>query len=128
MKRQHQKKLYQYQCKVAPLCNHCDPKLCRTRKFGIGGGVTQVAMETITIQESENPLFFVQMSDNSVVTVTAEVLLRCQEIWSCGPNSHKMYVAKKQDHEFHISPNSWIEQKRFLFQKRADAAAGLKSL
>lgn len=29
---------YGYQCQQAPLCNYCEPKECKLRKFGIGSG------------------------------------------------------------------------------------------
>ena len=36
IKRQHEKKEWGYKCNDVPMCNLCDKKLCRTRKYGIG--------------------------------------------------------------------------------------------
>jgi hypothetical protein len=33
-----QKKDYAYACTKNPICNHCNSALCRTRKYGVGGG------------------------------------------------------------------------------------------
>jgi len=33
------KKAYRYKCKDQPVCAACDPELCRTRKFGVRGGL-----------------------------------------------------------------------------------------
>ena len=35
IKRQHDKKEWGYKCNDTPMCNLCDKKLCRERKFGI---------------------------------------------------------------------------------------------
>jgi hypothetical protein len=40
IKRQHDKKDWGYKCNDAPMCNLCDKKLCKSRKYGIGEEIT----------------------------------------------------------------------------------------
>ena len=48
IKRQHDKKEWGYKCNDTPMCNLCDKKLCRERKFGIGAvSYTHLTLPTI---------------------------------------------------------------------------------
>ena len=37
--KQHDGKDWGYKCNEEPMCSHCDKKLCKSRKFGIGGEI-----------------------------------------------------------------------------------------
>jgi hypothetical protein len=52
------KKDYNYTCKVAPICNHCNASLCRTRKFGVGSESDFPTITSLSKLDIEPPLWF----------------------------------------------------------------------
>lgn len=54
------RKEYGYQCSASPLCNHCQPKLCRTRLFGIDPN-GEAALDWAYVAGTER---YVRRSDN----------------------------------------------------------------
>jgi hypothetical protein len=60
LQKQHEKKAYGFQCNVQPLCNFCNKDLCRSRKYGIGGGgpVDFPKLTGMTILNSSPKMFF----------------------------------------------------------------------
>lgn len=60
IKKQHDKKSYGFQCNVQPLCNFCNKDLCRSRKYGVGGGglVEFPKLTGMTILNSTPKMFF----------------------------------------------------------------------
>lgn len=68
------KKNYSYKCKDTPLCNHCDAQACRLRPHGVGQG-SAPDISTISILDTEPPLFFVTLSSGSTVECSSDDLL-----------------------------------------------------
>lgn len=68
------KKDYAYKCKDAPLCSHCDQNTCRERKYGVGGELSP-EIASISILDSEPPLFFVALSSGGTVECSPDDLL-----------------------------------------------------
>jgi hypothetical protein len=60
------KKDYDYRCKDKPICNFCDEKLCYTKQFGKGGDVRMPAITSIRKYESDPPIFFVDIDEDTV--------------------------------------------------------------
>jgi len=60
LKKQHEKKQYGFQCSAQPLCNFCNKDVCRSRKYGIGGGgLTEFPKLTgMTVLNSSPKMFF----------------------------------------------------------------------
>ena len=60
LQKQHDKKVYGFQCTVQPLCNFCNKDLCRSRKYGIGGGgmAEFPKLTGMTILNSNPKMFF----------------------------------------------------------------------
>jgi len=59
--KQLQKKDYAYKCKDTPICNHCNPEVCKTRKFGIEAAVTGVVIANLRKYNSTPPIWFVDV-------------------------------------------------------------------
>lgn len=68
------KKDYTYKCKEPPIMNHCDQQLCRTRRFGIGAGAMPTII-SISILDSEPPLYFVSLEDGTTIECSVDDML-----------------------------------------------------
>ena len=73
------KKGYMYKCKDQPIVSYCNVNLCKTRRYGVGTDNSYVQILSITILNTEPPLFITEiMSDDPnsdhKVQLTAEEL------------------------------------------------------
>lgn len=71
-----EKKDYHYRCKDSPIVEHCNSTLCRTRRYGVGGGSAAGSYPNIgglSVLDTEPPLWFVDV-DGRRVEVTTEQL------------------------------------------------------
>lgn len=75
LKKQHEKKVYGFQCSAQPLCNFCNKELCRSRKYGIGGGGSSEfpKLTGMTILNSSPKMFFLDY-DGQRLELQAEQL------------------------------------------------------
>jgi hypothetical protein len=75
IQKQHEKKDYGFQCTATPLCNFCNKDLCRSRKFGIGGGGTVEfpKLTGMTILNSSPKMFFLDY-DGKRLEITSQQL------------------------------------------------------
>lgn len=55
LKKSTAKKVYQFKCKDQPICDVCNPQLCRTRKFGVGDGTETPVIDTLRKVSSGDP-------------------------------------------------------------------------
>jgi hypothetical protein len=62
-----EKKGYEYTCKNQPMESHCDPVVCRSRKFGVGGGGAYPVIEGIQKLKTDPPLWFIQIPGSRVM-------------------------------------------------------------
>lgn len=74
-----EKREYGYKCHDAPCVSHCNMALCRQRKFGIGPGGGAAIIESVSILDTEPPLFFVNLRIGGVVECDGSVLLSPRE-------------------------------------------------
>jgi hypothetical protein len=61
IKNQHDKKEWGYKCNDAPMCNLCDKKLCRSRKFGIGEEIVFPALTDLQKIKLEKPYYYLNV-------------------------------------------------------------------
>ena len=61
IKKQHEKKDWGYKCNDTPMCNLCDKKLCRTRKFGIGDEIVFPALTDLQKIKLEKPYYYLNV-------------------------------------------------------------------
>ena len=61
IKRQHDKKDWGYKCNDTPMCNLCDKKLCRSRKFGIGEEIVFPALTDLQKIKLEKPYYYLNV-------------------------------------------------------------------
>ena len=63
---QIKKKEYQYKCADQPICNFCNKDLCRSRKYGVGGGANTPTVANLRKYDSEPPLWFLDVNGSPV--------------------------------------------------------------
>jgi len=61
IKRQHDKKDWGYKCNDVPMCNLCDKKLCRTRKYGIGEEIVFPLLSDLQKVKLEKPYYYLNV-------------------------------------------------------------------
>jgi hypothetical protein len=62
----HGKKELGFKCNEEPMCNHCDKKLCRSRKFGIGGESIFPELSDLQKVELDEPYYWVNVDGERV--------------------------------------------------------------
>ena len=69
------KKDYTYACTKQPICSHCDAALCRTRKYGVGGGTGAhfPVLGGLTKLTTKPPQFYWSVNDIRMELSTAEL-------------------------------------------------------
>ena len=65
MIRNLRRKEYVYSCRDTPICMHCDSRTCRTRRYGVSGGSIVSLVSSISILDTDPPLFFVNLEDGA---------------------------------------------------------------
>jgi hypothetical protein len=55
-----------FKCNEDPMCNHCDKKLCRTRKYGIGGDAVFPILSDLQKVELDEPYYWVNVDGDRV--------------------------------------------------------------
>lgn len=66
---------YNYKCHDQPIVSFCNMPLCRTRKFGIGPGGAAKIVESISILDTDPPIFFVALKTGGVIECDGATLL-----------------------------------------------------
>ena len=69
------KKDYVYKCKDAPIVSHCNVAICRDRKYGVGPSGGTKIVDSISVLDSNPPLFFVTLATGGVVECDATAIL-----------------------------------------------------
>lgn len=69
------KKDYSYSCKEQPICSYCNVTLCKTRKFGVGGGggAYPVISGVSKLDAGEDTLWFVDIEDERIELTTRQL-------------------------------------------------------
>jgi hypothetical protein len=61
IKKQHEKKEWGYKCNDVPMCNLCDKKLCRSRKYGIGEEIVFPLLSDLQKIKLEKPYYYLNV-------------------------------------------------------------------
>lgn len=69
-----EKKDYNYKCKDKPIVDYCNPTLCRTRKFGVGGAGKYPTINSMSkLDAGENTLWFLDIEDQRIELTTSQL-------------------------------------------------------
>ena len=69
------KRQYNFKCGDQPIVSHCNMQICRLRKYGIGPSGSSRLVETISILDTEPPLFFACLRTGGTVECDTNTLL-----------------------------------------------------
>jgi len=69
------KRQYNYKCSDQPISSHCNMQVCRARQYGIGPSGATRMIETISILDTEPPLFFACLRTGGTVECDTGTLL-----------------------------------------------------
>ena len=72
--KQHEKKDWGYKCNDQPIAGHCNSPLCRTRKYGIGASGGTPLFSNLTKQNSDPPIWFLDVEGGRLELETEELL------------------------------------------------------
>jgi hypothetical protein len=94
---------YKYRCSDSPIAQHCNPGLCRTRKYGVGGG-QMPDFGPLAQQEGDTILWFWSIGGKRVKLTTPE-LFRFQKFQERCAEELRMVIPgmKQKDWEAVIS-------------------------
>ena len=62
----HSKKDLGFKCNEEPMCSHCDKKLCKTRKYGIGGESVFPELSDLQKVDLDEPYYWVNVDGERV--------------------------------------------------------------
>ena len=69
------KKEYNYRCKEPPINSYCNAQVCRTRKYGVGGGAS-LEFSALTKLETEPPVWILNVGDARMELQTDELQIQ----------------------------------------------------
>lgn len=92
-----EKKDYNYKCKDAPLVSYCNSTLCRTRKFGVGGGGMYPVVSGLSKLDTEPPIWFLDIEDHRIELSTRELVNYRDFQLACAEKITTMFMNMKPD-------------------------------
>lgn len=75
MVKRFEKKDYHYKCNDQPIAQHCNVAVCRGRKFGVGPGGAARIVSSVSVLDTDPPLFFVNLKTGGTVECDSSALL-----------------------------------------------------
>jgi hypothetical protein len=66
-------KEYNYKCNDQPICSHCNSGVCKTRKFGISSATAMPSFGSLTKQNSNPPVWFLDVESNRLEMSTEDL-------------------------------------------------------
>jgi hypothetical protein len=87
---------YRYKCSESPIAQHCNPGLCRTRKYGVGGGLMP-EFGPLTKQEGDTVVWFWTVNGKRIRLHTEELFRFNKFRERCGEVLTVLVPAMKQN-------------------------------
>lgn len=107
----HERTTYQYKCDDKPMCDVCSKKLCKTRKFGVGGGSTNEELPFkvggLRKIDSEEPVYYLEVNGE-------EVRLSIDDLLDWGRLAKRVTV-KLNIYVPHIKQQTWASALMDIF-------------
>lgn len=73
--RSMERKDYKYSCKTTPLCDHCNSRVCISRKYGVGQDGDFPILSGMTVMNTDPPLWFIDVADHRLMLTTDELMM-----------------------------------------------------
>lgn len=90
------KKDYEYKCKDEPMCSHCDPIKCRSKKYGVGAAGTYPIITGLTKLNTEPAIWFVDVEGVKLAMSTEELQQYQKFHRLCMEHTHKTFAMLTQ--------------------------------
>lgn len=87
---------YRYTCKKHPMASHCNSKLCRGRKYGVGTSEEVPKLSGISKLNTEPPIWFINVNDMRVEASTDQLQNYFKFHALCMEKGNVCYRAMKQ--------------------------------
>lgn len=87
---------YKYTCKTQPMVSHCNSKLCRGRRYGIGSDEETPKLTGVTKLDTEPPLWFINIGDLRIEATTDQLQNYMKFHALCMEKGNVCYRAIKQ--------------------------------
>ena len=96
VQKQLEKKEYNYRCKEPPINSYCNAKVCRGRKYGIGGNGASLEFSALTKLETDPPVWFLDVGDARMELQTEELQIQTKFQKKCMNSLNHMPPLVKQ--------------------------------
>ena len=96
VQKQLEKKEYNYRCKEPPINSYCNSKVCRGRKYGIGGNGASLEFSALTKLETDPPVWFLDVGDARMELQTEELQIQTKFQKKCMNSLNHMPPLVKQ--------------------------------
>ena len=116
------KKTYGYKCEEEPMCNHCDKKLCRTRKFGVGKQVLFPQLSDLQVVKLDPPIYRLNVDGERVELKSEQLQEQRLFVRACMDQIYKK-PPKVKANDFDIMINELMANK-----EEVEAPAGASKL
>lgn len=105
--RQLNKKDYNYKCNDQPISGFCNAGVCRTRKFGIGGGAMPSMMSLRKIP-TDQPVWFLEINGTTIELSTDELQIQ-SKFQKCCMNSLNIMPPRISDRQWQSSIQTLLD-------------------
>ena len=113
---------YGFKCTEEPVCDHCDKKLCRTRKFGIGTQLLFPQLSDLQIVKLDPPIYRLNVDGERVELKSEQLQEQRLFARACMDQIYK-YPPKLKPKDYDILVQTLLENKELV-----DAPAGASKL
>ncbi len=96
VQKQLEKKEYNYRCKEPPINSYCNSKVCRGRKYGIGGNGASLEFSALTKLCTDPPVWFLDVGDTRMELQTEELQIQTKFQKKCMNSLNHMPPLVKQ--------------------------------
>jgi hypothetical protein len=91
VRRQLERKSYEYTCSTEPMASHCDSIVCRTRRYGVGDGGLFPRISGLSKLNTDPPVWFVDVEDARLELSTEQLQLYPLFHRACLERVHRCY-------------------------------------
>ena len=96
VQKQLEKKDYNYRCKEPPINAYCNAKVCKGRKYGIGGNGSSLEFSALTKLCTDPPVWFLDVGDTRMELQTEELQIQTKFQKKCMNSLNHMPPLVKQ--------------------------------
>ena len=95
-----QKKKYYYRCEEPPISSLCNKRICKNKKFGVGGGEEEIPYElgTLIKIDTDPPTWFIDVDGHRLELSTEDLMSqerfrrKCVDTINKLPRTIKKYI------------------------------------